>query len=560
MKMPSIPFFLSVALLASSSATAYTWPSPQYDALEKLLYEGRRLDGQSMSDLASGCKARPGGGNVAAQWLRFAFHDFATRDAAAGTGGVDASLFYELDRSDNPGSGLAAAANEYLLFASKYVSRADVVAIGAALGVTSCGGLNIPIRGGRIDATAGGPWGVPGIDQDIATHTARFATAGLNPTEMILLVACGHTLGGVHSTDFPNVVSLARGQAVLQQFDTTGTKFDLKVASEYLAGTTRNPLVVAANVTLRSDARIFNSDGGATLRSLVASSPAQALASCNNVLAKMLEGVPKETVFTETVKILPAKVIDPRLTVENGHLIFHTDLRLTQAIGTNAPSNRIVTLSWCDGRGSTANCTRTMNTARAAATSQPPSSPVGLQEGFYFNQYSFRVPISSTQSVGKFWFTVKDGSTTKTFTNGGAFYKLKQDNVIYAPRLAQSLNIGSHHHGHGLSSRSRQQVVVGIRSELSPSKVFVNSIEVANSVTELPVKSTTQLTLSQSIKPAGGYKFYSGTIHANTDGLTFDVGAIIGGITYTEDYLTPQLSTLISYTTPSVVSAFIPSV
>jgi hypothetical protein len=45
-------------------------------------------------------------------------------------------------------------------------------------------------------------------------------------------------------------------------------------------------------------------------------------------LTKTLEGVPKDTVFTETIKILPAKVIDPKLTVANGHLIFQADLRV----------------------------------------------------------------------------------------------------------------------------------------------------------------------------------------------------------------------------------------
>ncbi|KAF8183671.1 heme peroxidase, partial [Pholiota molesta] len=539
MKTPSIPLFFSLTLLASSSASGYTWPSPQYDALEKLLYEGTRLDGQSLADLTSGCKSRQGGGNVAAQWLRFAFHDFVTRDAAAGTGGIDASLFYELDRAENPGTGMTATAAEYLLFASKYISRADVVAIGATLGVTSCGGLNIPFRWGRIDATTDGPYGVPEIDQSIATHTQRFGTAGLSPTEMILLVGCGHTLGGVHSANFPNVVPPSGGQDVIQQFDTTGNKFDYTVALEYLAGTTKNPLVTAANVTLRSDARIFGSDGGATLRKFVLT-PSQAQASCRTVLTKMLEGVPKDTVFTETIEILPAKVIDPKLTVENGHLIFQADLRLTQAIGSNAPSSRIVTMSWCDARGSAANCTGTMNTARAAATSQPPSSPVALQEGYYFNQYSFRVPVSSTQSVGSFWFTVKDGASTSTYTNGGALYKLEQDNIIFTPRLIESSNTGSHGHHRGPRGSGGFQTSSGsheIRSELFPSEVFVDSIEVAKSNTQLPVKSTTTLSPSQSIKPVGGYKFYSGTIQADTSGLTFDISAVIGGVTYTEEYL-----------------------
>jgi hypothetical protein len=124
---------------------------------------------------------------------------------------------------------------------------------------------------------------------------------------------------------------------------------------------------------------------------------------------------------------------------------------------------------WCDARGSAANCTGTMNTARAAATFQPPSSPVALQEGHYFNQYLFRVPISSTQSVGSFWFTVKDGASTNTYNNGGALYKLEHDNVIFAPRLVDSSNTGSHGHHRGprgsggfQASLGSQEVVVGV--------------------------------------------------------------------------------------------------
>ena len=55
-----------------SSVAAYTWPSPQYDAVEMLLYEGRRSDTSSLSSLVAPCRKRAGtGSSVPAEWLRF---------------------------------------------------------------------------------------------------------------------------------------------------------------------------------------------------------------------------------------------------------------------------------------------------------------------------------------------------------------------------------------------------------------------------------------------------------------------------------------------------------
>lgn len=34
-----------------------------------------------------------------------------------------------------------------------------------------------------------------------------FRRQGFSQTEMITLVACGHTIGGVRNTDFPHIVS-----------------------------------------------------------------------------------------------------------------------------------------------------------------------------------------------------------------------------------------------------------------------------------------------------------------------------------------------------------------
>jgi catalase (peroxidase I) len=68
------------------------------------------------------------------------------------------------------------------------------------------GGPQIDFRGGRVDATQAGPASVPQPQDALTSHTAAFARMGFTPTEMIQLVACGHTIGGVQRAAFPNVV------------------------------------------------------------------------------------------------------------------------------------------------------------------------------------------------------------------------------------------------------------------------------------------------------------------------------------------------------------------
>uniref|UniRef100_A0A0W0FQC1 Uncharacterized protein n=1 Tax=Moniliophthora roreri TaxID=221103 RepID=A0A0W0FQC1_MONRR len=53
-----------------------------------------------------------------------------------------------------------------------------------------CGGPVIPVRAGRNDAKEAGPLGVPG-------------TGGFNRGDMIPVVTCGHTPGGVHGDHHP---------------------------------------------------------------------------------------------------------------------------------------------------------------------------------------------------------------------------------------------------------------------------------------------------------------------------------------------------------------------
>ena len=82
-------------------------------------------------------------------------------------------------------------------------------------------------RGGRIDATSANAPGVPQPFQDLESHTASFARQGFNQTEMISLIACGHSFGGVQHSSFPDIVKGQDGVADVQQtFDTTPFNFD----------------------------------------------------------------------------------------------------------------------------------------------------------------------------------------------------------------------------------------------------------------------------------------------------------------------------------------------
>jgi hypothetical protein len=83
--------------------------------------------------------------------------------------------------------------SDYSTRASSLV--ADVLAMGAISAVIGCGGPAIPFRAGRIDATEAGPETVPEPQQDLASHIESFRRQGFSATEMISLVACGHSLG-----------------------------------------------------------------------------------------------------------------------------------------------------------------------------------------------------------------------------------------------------------------------------------------------------------------------------------------------------------------------------
>lgn len=174
----------------------------------------------------------------------------------------------------------------------------DLIAAGLYTAVRGFQGPIIPIRGGRIDASEAGPLGVPQKTDSKETLVQDFARLGFSVPEMIQVVACGHTLGGVHSPEFPAIVPPNTTTNDVKNFDTTSAQFDNKVAVEYVSNTSVNPLVVGPSSSA-SDARIFGADNGVTIGAMTEANAFQQ--TCAAILQKMIDIVPASVHLTEPI-------------------------------------------------------------------------------------------------------------------------------------------------------------------------------------------------------------------------------------------------------------------
>ncbi|KDR73635.1 hypothetical protein GALMADRAFT_251405 [Galerina marginata CBS 339.88] len=547
--MRGLPLVFSLYLLSlvTPFSSAYTWPSPQYDTLEALLYEGRRSDGSSLSSLVHPCRKRTGTlASVPAEWLRFAFHDMATHNVDNGMGGLDGSIAYELDRAENFGLGFNQTLSDFEAYPNKLVSRADIFAIGAIMAVNTCGGPILPFRGGRIDAWSAGGTGTPEPQQDLPTLTESFRKQGYSQSEMIKLVACGHTMGGVRSADFPQLVAPDPNSIypVIKNFDTTTEKFDNAVVTEYLNGSTQNLLVVSANQTMDSDLRVFQSDNNSTIRSMADNTVFQS--ECQSILTRMIDTVPASVTLTDEITLLPAKVTYAQLTFEKNQFIFKTNFRLTQAINATANANRNVTLFWCDRYGDNQNCAHKTSTALPVnkVADDPGVSPVTQTLGYYFLNYNFVIPINTNTSIAKFWFEVDehDGSKVTTYNNGGSNYVIDQDQVLFVP-MSSHMSIvpnttatQTYTNRVGDGNTRHYSLVIAVRDGTNPSRVYVDGTDVAVQGFPFPVNLQVDFTLNSSIPALAGYSFYTGTADSAGVQLSMDVHAVTSSQTYTQTF------------------------
>ncbi|KAF0328553.1 l-ascorbate oxidase [Colletotrichum asianum] len=333
----------------------------------------------------------------------------STFDAATGTGGLDASLMFELERPENIGSAFNNTFAAMWDFLTPRSSVSDLLALSVVAAAAACDGPKIPFRAGRIDATEAGPAGVPKPEDDLESTRQTFKRAGFNDEDMITMVACGHSLGNIHSVDFPEMVAGETSEENIAHFDASPTNFDNAVVTEYLENETANPLVVGANDTVNSDKRIFGSDGNATMSSL--SDPVIFKSKCTRIFERMIDTVPASVTLTEPLDIVDIKpYVDPPRLQSDGSLLFEGRIRVRNNVETGINGDDLeVSLDYLDRQGS--------RDAHVIVASRARSRG-GQSYGFWgntFTWFEFSRSINASTGISNFNILLKTPSTGTTF-------------------------------------------------------------------------------------------------------------------------------------------------
>jgi Peroxidase len=194
----------------------------------------------------------------------------------------------------------------------------DLIALSVYTAVRSCSGPIVPIQAGRADATVAGPIGVPVPENSAFTFEQQFQRTGFTTSEMIAMTACGHTVGGVHADDFPQIVPVGSAPNNFKAADSTIAVFDNKIATEWVGGNTSDPMSVGPSVASgrNSDAKVFGPDGNVTMQSLT--DPATFASTCSSILQRMIEVVPPGTVFSDPIQPYKVKPSALQLTLLSG--------------------------------------------------------------------------------------------------------------------------------------------------------------------------------------------------------------------------------------------------
>lgn len=94
-------------------------------------------------------------------------------------------------------------------------------------------------------------------------------------------------------------------------FDTTRVAFDTKVVREYIdwTGNRGGPLVTTDNITTRSDLRLYESDGNATMQALYDTGDGF-LGTCVDLMGRMINTVPAGVEFGSPISPMAIKPVN----------------------------------------------------------------------------------------------------------------------------------------------------------------------------------------------------------------------------------------------------------
>ncbi|KAI0148949.1 heme peroxidase [Pestalotiopsis sp. NC0098] len=368
-----------------------------YEEMEHILVDNSGTNADGFINAVTPCsnyfQDRTGieGEQSSAQWVRLVFHDFVTADVSAGTGGLDGSIAYEADRAENVGLFVNDTLKFMLPTITAYLSMADNIALGIVAAIATCSGnsTGIPLKAGRTDALVAGPSGVPEQNTGIEETLAQFAAAGFSQEDSIAATACGHSLGRIHYSNFPDIVDES---AVTSNnthggvgFDSTPASFDTSVINEYLegTGTLGGLLVTAPNISDRSDLRLYSSDNNVTMQKL--SEDLAFRTTCFDVFERMINTVPSDSTLTDPIVPMAWKAIELATDVDStGTVSISGRIRNLYSSGS-APSDVSYTVSGAGG-----NFTATSDAASGTGTSLFGST----------SYYAFNTTVDSPGTTG----------------------------------------------------------------------------------------------------------------------------------------------------------------
>lgn len=429
MKFSSSLSVVALAALLSETLGAPTWPAST-DDLEELMFQTTGFRTRNFADFVTPCSKSPNmpGRMNAAEWMRTAFHDMATHDIYQGRiGGLDASLMFELARSQNNSPAFASTFIQLQQFMSSKTPMADLLALAMYASVRSCGGPVVPVKGGRVDAEVAGLSGVPQPEDPQGTFIAQFARMGFSVAEMVEATACGHTLGGVHSAQHPLIVPVGTAPneyALMDDPSQAASKFDAGIARDYVLGNTTNPLVVGSSVrySRHADFKVFTADRNVTIRTLT--NEASFRARCSVSMAKIIDTVPAGVTLSPVLVPYDVKPVRPQLHLLDGgrQLRFTGEIRIRTSGRDSEKQVASVNLRWQS---------RDESDSGESASTGVAGTGGGFDDSFVFYSFDFNIPTDI--GISKYSIDVRtaDGMVEE-YNNNGVEFPM-QDSIIYLP-------------------------------------------------------------------------------------------------------------------------------
>ncbi|KAL2266404.1 hypothetical protein VTJ83DRAFT_5756 [Remersonia thermophila] len=516
------PVLAALLSFAAQSQADPTWPAAT-DHMEEIVFQVQGFRGSLFTDIITPCdnEAAGPGRNTAAEWLRVGFHDMATHNRYfGGSGGLDGSIQFELKNGENTGPGHKTTLEFLANYLTARSSLADLIAAGVYASVRACGGPVVPLRLGRVDATGPSSGGVPQPQNSVGSFINQFDRLGFSQSEMIQLVACGHTLGSVHHAEFPQIIPTGHTQI---SFDESKAAFDNKVVTEYLDGTTNNPLVTYGRSSNRhSDFKVFNSDGNATISALA--DPTVFSNTCQAVLQKMIDVVPPSVTLTDPIVPYTVKPVDMQLTLNAGGTAFRLSGYIRIRTTTiPAASIQNVVLTWKDRNGNSCGSSACSYTATLQGVS------TGLDDTFGFFPIDATIPVAS--GISSFVVTVnRAGGSSDIYDNNGNEYPLHDAVVLQNPQSCL------------LQGSGALTVSALVRNDLGdvPVTLGVSYLTPRNTTNDNPVPALNEATITMTKGDCVGlYTFYSGSF-VIPGGLSYNarlsVTAGSGEAVFTDDF------------------------